>query len=127
MRPHRLPIIFLILLSLITAGSEVRGQIAAGTIVGTTQDEQGAIIPTARVTVTNTQTGLVRQLTSDGDGSFTAAQLPPGVKLQRRDGREYRGGAEGEGETLRDLGVSAVTPSTPRSTSASGQVFTPTK
>jgi len=55
----------------------VFGQSATATLSGTVEDERGAIIPGASVTVTNPATGLQRQATASGDGSFTIPLLPP--------------------------------------------------
>lgn len=49
-----------------------------GQIVGTVQDANGSVIPNAKVTVRNTQTGLVRELTSNEVGQYRAVQLDPG-------------------------------------------------
>ena len=42
-----------------------------GTISGTVRDSTGAVIPGAKVTVTNTATGVVNNLTSNEVGEFT--------------------------------------------------------
>ena len=49
-----------------------------GQIVGTVKDLQGAVVPNATVTVTNTGTGLAQTLTSNEEGGFRAVQLQPG-------------------------------------------------
>ena len=52
---------------------------ATGAISGVIQDPSGAVVPNAEVQVINQQTGvLVRTLTSDANGSFTAQLLPVG-------------------------------------------------
>ena len=48
------------------------------TLSGTVQDIQGASIPGASVTVTDTATGASRKLTADGSGRFVANNLQPG-------------------------------------------------
>ncbi len=50
-----------------------------GTIAGVVRDESGAVIPGARITVTNTETGLSRALVTSADGTYAAAALPAGV------------------------------------------------
>jgi hypothetical protein len=47
-------------------------------IVGTVTDPAGASVPNAKVTVTNSDTGLVRSTQTNTTGSFTAPQLPIG-------------------------------------------------
>src|SRR5215470_17505598 len=49
-----------------------------GTISGTVRDSSGAVIPGAKVTIINTATGLVENLTSNQVGEFTGISLPVG-------------------------------------------------
>jgi Carboxypeptidase regulatory-like domain/TonB-dependent Receptor Plug Domain/TonB dependent receptor len=50
-----------------------------GTILGTVTDTSGAAISGATVSVKNTGTGLLRTVTSDGDGNYSAPELPIGT------------------------------------------------
>jgi hypothetical protein len=50
---------------------------------GTVVDEHGAIIPGARVTVSNHATGLQRHVLTDVEGYFVFPMLPPGVYTTR--------------------------------------------
>ncbi len=50
-----------------------------GTIAGTVLDPTGAVVATAKVTVTNTQTGLSREMQSASDGGFVFPLLPVGA------------------------------------------------
>ena len=54
------------------------GQVVNGTISGTVQDNTGAVIPNATVTLTNQATGDKRSSTSNGSGVFSFAGLPSG-------------------------------------------------
>jgi hypothetical protein len=49
-----------------------------GTITGTVTDVSGAVVPKAKVTVTNHGTNANRDVRTNDDGDFTAALLPPG-------------------------------------------------
>lgn len=49
-----------------------------GNIVGTVTDPSGAAVPNATVLVTNTDTGVSRTLTTNGDGLYAANFLQPG-------------------------------------------------
>jgi hypothetical protein len=53
-------------------------QAVTGTILGTVTDSTGAVMPGATVTLTNAGTGLVRSLTTNANGEYTAPSLPTG-------------------------------------------------
>jgi Carboxypeptidase regulatory-like domain/TonB dependent receptor-like, beta-barrel len=59
----------------------VRGtaQTFRGTILGAVTDASGAVIVGAKVTVRNTQTGLVRTTVTAADGSYAVPELPIGT------------------------------------------------
>jgi Carboxypeptidase regulatory-like domain len=48
------------------------------TIVGTVMDSSGAVIPGAKVTVSNPERGFTRDLASNSAGEYTAARIPIG-------------------------------------------------
>ncbi|MFB3901908.1 MAG: TonB-dependent receptor domain-containing protein [Acidobacteriota bacterium] len=78
------PSLSLLLLCLLGAGTllcplPLHAQGVFGTISGTIQDSKGAAIPGAGVTVTNVNTGVVRQVTTNEVGIYTATSLIPGV------------------------------------------------
>ena len=56
----------------------VAAQAVTGTILGVITDSTGAVMPGTTVTLTNTGTGLVRAVTTDANGEFTAPSLPTG-------------------------------------------------
>jgi hypothetical protein len=49
-----------------------------GAIVGTVFDPSGAIVPNAKITITNIETATVRQYVTNNDGNYTASNLPVG-------------------------------------------------
>ena len=55
------------------------GQTFRGGILGTITDASGAAIAGAKVTATNTGTGLVRESASDTDGNYNFTELPLGA------------------------------------------------
>jgi Carboxypeptidase regulatory-like domain/TonB dependent receptor/TonB-dependent Receptor Plug Domain len=77
-----------LLIAIITASSVWAQSSAMATLGGTIVDESGAPIPGVSVMVTNTETGLVRRVTSRPEGSFTLSSLPPGHYMLQatRDG-----------------------------------------
>jgi hypothetical protein len=60
------------------AGS-VAAQTATGQISGTVKDSSGAAVPGATVTVSSDLTGLTRTATTDSNGDYVFALLPPGT------------------------------------------------
>jgi len=59
----------------VSANAQTSG---AGTIAGTVTDASHAIVPGASVTVTNIDTGVVHDYTTNSDGLYTAPFLLPG-------------------------------------------------
>src|SRR5487761_803562 len=60
------------------SGRSAWAQLDQGTITGVVQDNSGAIIPSAKVTLTNTDTGLVLESTADGSGVFSFSPIKIG-------------------------------------------------
>ena len=61
-----------------------------GTITGTVKDATGAVIPSAKIVLTNSQTGVANTLTSNSAGEFTLPQLQVGVYNLRVDKEGFR-------------------------------------
>ncbi len=57
----------------------VSAQETTGVILGTVKDPTGAVVPGARLTITDTATGAVRSAATDQQGAYVAPLLPPGV------------------------------------------------
>ena len=53
-------------------------QVLYGALVGTVTDQSGAVVPGAKITATETQTGQVRQDTSDASGRYNIVNVLPG-------------------------------------------------
>src|ERR1700756_3672197 len=69
----------LILIASLARGAWAQGG-ATGAISGTVQDASGAVIQNAKVNIQSQATGeVVRQVTSDSSGLFTATLLPVGT------------------------------------------------
>lgn len=54
------------------------GQSTFGTILGTVKDASGAVIPGAKVLITNTDEGSTRATTTDAGGNYTLVDAKPG-------------------------------------------------
>src|SRR5579872_7026908 len=65
------------------ASGPLFGQVNTGRILGTVTDQTGGVIAGAMVTVTNSQTGVVRNLTTDQAGEYVAPNLNPGTYAVR--------------------------------------------
>src|SRR5208337_1134962 len=63
---------------LITTSSLFGQSGTTGSIFGTVSDKSGAVIPSAEVTATNTQTGVTRDSTTDKSGYYQIGFLPAG-------------------------------------------------
>ncbi|GAC1656744.1 MAG: hypothetical protein NVS9B15_17980 [Acidobacteriaceae bacterium] len=77
-RVARLVILPFSLVLILTCVCLAQGNTSSGSIQGTISDPNGAVVPDAKVTVTNTETGQSRSSTSTGAGLYTAGSLPPG-------------------------------------------------
>ena len=66
------------------------GQVSTGNIRGTVSDPSGAVVPDAKIVLTNIRTGVVQTVKSDGSGDYLIDFVPTG---------EYRITAEMTGLT----------------------------
>src|SRR5437667_12155938 len=83
---------FHIFLIVVAVGTMAFGQSERGTIGGTVTDSSGAVVPNAKVTVTNESTNTRINLTTNETGSFTAPSLAVGlytVRVEREGFRPY--------------------------------------
>jgi hypothetical protein len=70
---------FMALFVLILSGTlAAYSQQITGSIVGTVKDSSGAVVNTANVTATNTDTGFTRSVVANGYGEFRVDYLPVG-------------------------------------------------
>jgi hypothetical protein len=69
----------LLTLLVLTLGVSANAQTFRGTILGTVTDTSGAAVSGATVSVKNTDTGLLRTVTSGDDGSYSVPELPIGT------------------------------------------------
>ena len=89
--PRRLVSSFVLLLGLVLLGTAAYSQETAN-IVGTVTDQTGAAVPSAKVTITNTDTGLARPTTTNPTGNYAAHELPFGhyaVKVEAPGFKTY--------------------------------------
>ncbi|MBI3698177.1 MAG: carboxypeptidase regulatory-like domain-containing protein, partial [Acidobacteria bacterium] len=60
------------------AAAQAQSQLGTGAIAGVVQDSSGSVIIGAQITITQVETGLVREMVSGSGGQFTAPVLPTG-------------------------------------------------
>src|SRR5690242_1164251 len=72
--PRSVVVALILLLPTATAWA----QLATAELNGRVTDSSGAVLPGATVTATQTATGLVRSVVSDGDGNYLISNLPTG-------------------------------------------------
>jgi len=65
-------------------------QVPTGIISGTVTDESGAVIPYAKITITNKATDFVRTAMASGEGFFSAPALPAGQYEVRCEHKGFR-------------------------------------
>lgn len=85
-----------------------QSQLGTGSISGVVEDSTGGVIPGANVTITNSETGLVRQLETGETGQFLAPVLPIGTYNIRVTKTGFSG-LEQTGVAVTVGGVAAVT------------------
>ncbi len=70
--------IFIALVAAALLATSGNAQTFRGTILGTVTDKSGAVVPEAKVTARNVDTGLARETLTTGDGSYAIPELPLG-------------------------------------------------
>jgi outer membrane receptor protein involved in Fe transport len=70
--------LFVLVSIFLTASANTRGQgLSAGTVGGVVVDPDGAVVPNATVSISNSITGYKRTVNTDADGSFRFSDVPP--------------------------------------------------
>ena len=69
------------ILLLLAAATAVAGwsQVVSATLLGTVTDASGAVVPNAKITITETQTGVIHTDQTNGSGNYNVPNLPPGI------------------------------------------------
>lgn len=70
---------------LILAVATAFGQLYTGSIAGVVKDPSGAVVPNAKVTVTDAGKGFVYTGTTDANGVFSIRALPPATYIEKVD------------------------------------------
>ena len=59
--------------------SPLHAQVAGATVAGMVTDSSGAVVANANVSLRNTATGVIREVTTDSAGFYSAPNLLPGI------------------------------------------------
>jgi hypothetical protein len=70
--------VFLLFVLMLPVSRRAAGQNAQGTILGHVADPSSAAVSGAKVTITNTETGVVKSVTTNSSGDYDVPQLDPG-------------------------------------------------
>src|SRR5206468_12943821 len=82
--------VFLICVLGALSSGVVLGQRDLGTITGTITDSQGAVVPGAKVTITEDATGLTYEVQSGSEGEFIRPLLKPGTYTVTAEAAGFR-------------------------------------
>jgi len=69
---------FFLAVALLSFGTLLDAQTVSGTIQGSVSDTSGSSVPNAQITITNQDTGVVRNAVSAAEGNYNVPGLPPG-------------------------------------------------
>jgi hypothetical protein len=86
----RVPLLLLLCLALLSTAAFAQG---TASIVGTVADATGAAVPSAKVTITNTDTGFLRSTVTNNTGNYAARELPIGryeVRVEAQGFKAYQ-------------------------------------
>ena len=138
----RLPVVDIVILFVAVTG--LFAQEYRATLLGRVLDSSGAAVPAARVTATNTATGVRSATDTNAEGNYTISYLQPGSYSLRVEGKGFKAFERGSielriGERIRidvplELGaltetvtVTAETPLLDLASASAGQVIDATR
>ena len=76
--PRMLRFAAIVLVILASAGAAY-SQAVNATLLGTVTDATGAVVPNAKITITETQTGVIHTTQTNESGNWIVPNLPPGI------------------------------------------------
>jgi hypothetical protein len=80
----------LIVLAAFSTAVHAQTTVSTGTILGTVTDPSGAVVPAAKVRITEKATGRVIDTTTSSTGSYTSGALIPGEYVVRVEAKGFR-------------------------------------
>src|SRR4051794_10864624 len=87
-----LAVLFVTLALLVITPGSARAQasVSTGSVTGTVVDPQGAVIPDAKVTISNKDTGVNQVFQTGGSGTFTSGALAPSTYTIRVEAKNFK-------------------------------------
>lgn len=87
-----LAVLFVTLTLLVITPGSARAQasVSTGSVTGTVIDPQGAVIPDAKVTISNKDTGVNQVFQTGGSGTFTSGALAPSTYTIRVEAKNFK-------------------------------------
>jgi hypothetical protein len=79
MRRHITTTLCILAALLAVTATPAMSQVLYGSIVGVVEDPTGAVVPKAKITITNPATGITREVEADEAGRYTVPNLPAGT------------------------------------------------
>ena len=79
-----------VVLSLLATSALLIGQSERGAITGEVHDSSGAVVPGARVVITNSATGVASDVITNDQGQYTVPSLQPNVYDVRAEKKGFR-------------------------------------
>src|ERR1700688_370524 len=70
--------VVVLVVGLLVVGT-AQSQIISGDIVGTVYDKTGAVVPNAKISLTNVATGVTHETTASSNGEYRFSNLPVGT------------------------------------------------
>src|SRR2546428_3739310 len=113
-----------VVLVLMCCSVGIQAQTIFGRISGTVQDKQGAVVPNASITVTNTATNLVRTTATNGSGFYTVTNLPPGTYTVLAELKGFKKAFQGDNVLVADARLTVDVTLEPGELSEAVQVAT---
>jgi len=77
-KPAAVIAVFVLSIFSVVFSSRAHAQVAGATLIGTVKDSSNASIPNAQVSITDVATGVIRAVSTDAAGLYTAPNLLPG-------------------------------------------------
>ena len=78
-RQESFPLLLALAFLLLLSSAMAHAQVTTADLVGTIKDSSGAVVPGAKVVITNQGTGVSRSTTTGADGNYIFTSLPPGT------------------------------------------------